>query len=114
MVCRKVKLFYSFLGRCPHVDSSNSEEQPDAAEAVMEAQWKSYVDKLRQSGQLSSCLAVADVSGSMYGEPMNVCGSFLPCTPVECLAINVKQLRATYQPLSICTMSGLRDDLPCR
>ncbi|CAL5227769.1 g10789 [Coccomyxa viridis] len=68
----KVKLFYSFLGRCPHVDSSDSEEQPDAAEAVMEAQWKSYVDKLRQSGQLSSCLAVADASGSMYGEPMNV------------------------------------------
>lgn len=34
--------------------------------AVTEAQWSSYVGKLRQSGQLGSCLAVADVSGSMY------------------------------------------------
>ena len=56
-------------------EEPDAEEKLDAEEAVMEAQWKSYVDKLRQSGQLSSCLAVADVSGSMGGQPMNVCSS---------------------------------------
>ncbi len=77
MVCRKVKPSYmSFCNRYSHMESSDSEEEaPGAEEVVMEAQWKSYVDKLRQSGQLSSCLAVADVSGSMSGEPMNVSSS---------------------------------------
>ena len=56
-----------------------AEEESDAGEAIMEAQWKSYVDKLRQSGELSSCLAVADVSGSMHGKPMNVCSSHDLC-----------------------------------
>ena len=77
MVCRKVKPSYmSFYSRYSHLESSDSDEEPDAEEAVMEVQWKSYVDKLRQCGQLSSCLAVANVSGSMSGEPMNVSGSF--------------------------------------
>ena len=42
---------------------------------MVEAQWKSYVVKLRESGTLSSCLAVADVSGSMSfdgGQPLEV------------------------------------------
>ena len=78
MVCRKAKPSYM---RYRYLDSSSSEDKgaeegSDAGELVMEAQWKSYVDKLRQSGQLSSCLAVADVSGSMSGEPMNVSGLF--------------------------------------
>ena len=53
----------------------DAEEELDIEEVIMEAQWKSYVDGLRQSGQLGSCLAVADVSGSMRGQPMNVCSS---------------------------------------
>ena len=56
-------------------DKLDAEKEVDAEEEVMEMQWKSYVDKLRQSGELSSCLAVADVSGSMTGEPMNVSSS---------------------------------------
>ena len=56
-------------------EGPDATEEPDLEEQVMEAQWKSYVDGLRQSGQLSSCLAVADVSGSMSGQPMNVCTS---------------------------------------
>ena len=39
---------------------------------TVEAQWAEYVDKLRESGSFSSALAVADVSGSMSGTPMNV------------------------------------------
>ncbi len=90
MVCRKGKSSYmSSYMHHSYLDSSDSdedrteedvdakEEGVDAEEAVMEAQWKSYVDKLRQSGELSSCLAVADVSGSMHGEPMQVYSSSL-------------------------------------
>jgi Domain of unknown function (DUF2828) len=32
---------------------------------VIEAQWKTMVEKLRQSGTLDNCMAVCDVSGSM-------------------------------------------------
>ena len=39
---------------------------------VNELQWKSYVDSLRSKGSLSNCLAVCDVSGSMYGLPIKV------------------------------------------
>ncbi|KAK4587360.1 hypothetical protein RGQ29_024176 [Quercus rubra] len=40
---------------------------------VAELQWKRMVDDLLKKGKLSNCIAVCDVSGSMYGEPMNVC-----------------------------------------
>ncbi|EPS98355.1 hypothetical protein FOMPIDRAFT_42401 [Fomitopsis schrenkii] len=39
---------------------------------VLEAQWASLVQRLRESGRLDSALAVCDVSGSMYGEPIHV------------------------------------------
>ncbi|PVF93373.1 hypothetical protein CPB86DRAFT_767963 [Serendipita vermifera] len=38
-----------------------------ADKMVIEAQWKTMVDKLKQSGALDNCLAVCDVSGSMGG-----------------------------------------------
>ncbi len=44
---------------------------------TMELQWKSYVNKLKESGSLSNALAICDVSGSMSGQPMEV--SFLLC-----------------------------------
>ena len=40
---------------------------------VAEVQWSSYVNALKERGQLSNAVAVCDVSGSMYGEPMEVC-----------------------------------------
>ena len=40
---------------------------------VAELQWKRMVDDLLKKGKLSNCIAVCDVSGSMNGEPMNVC-----------------------------------------
>lgn len=43
-----------------HIDVSNAQ--------VMEGQWKAIVDRMKQSGELSSALAVCDVSGSMYTE----------------------------------------------
>ncbi len=39
---------------------------------VAEAQWKAYVEKLRESGELGSAMAICDVSGSMNGQPMEV------------------------------------------
>ncbi|KZT74086.1 hypothetical protein DAEQUDRAFT_761537 [Daedalea quercina L-15889] len=45
----------------------------DAIQArVLEAQWASLVQRLREAGQLDSALAVCDVSGSMDGEPLHV------------------------------------------
>ncbi|EPS98363.1 hypothetical protein FOMPIDRAFT_41926 [Fomitopsis schrenkii] len=39
---------------------------------VLDAQWASLVERLREAGRLDSALAVCDVSGSMSGEPINV------------------------------------------
>ncbi|KAF9121231.1 hypothetical protein BGX30_002716 [Mortierella sp. GBA39] len=39
---------------------------------TVEAQWKSYVDRLAESGKMDSTIAICDVSGSMSGEPMEV------------------------------------------
>ena len=39
---------------------------------VLEAQWGSLVQRLREAGKLDSALAVCDVSGSMSGEPISV------------------------------------------
>ncbi|KAG0044172.1 hypothetical protein BGZ83_010581 [Gryganskiella cystojenkinii] len=39
---------------------------------TMEAQWKSYVERLGKTGTMNSTMAVCDVSGSMSGTPMEV------------------------------------------
>ncbi|KAF9600021.1 hypothetical protein IFM89_002494 [Coptis chinensis] len=40
---------------------------------VAELQWKRMVDDLSEKGKLHNCIVVCDVSGSMSGEPMEVC-----------------------------------------
>jgi len=47
----------------------------DLSVETMELQWKDYVAKLKASGTLSSALAIADVSPSMSGLPMQVAPS---------------------------------------
>ncbi|KAH6798016.1 Uncharacterized conserved protein UCP015417 [Perilla frutescens var. hirtella] len=39
---------------------------------VAELQWKRMVDDMAKIGKLNNCLAICDVSGSMYGIPMEV------------------------------------------
>ncbi|GJJ76878.1 hypothetical protein EMPS_09237 [Entomortierella parvispora] len=39
---------------------------------TMEAQWKSYVEKLAKTGKMNSVMAMCDVSGSMSGQPLEV------------------------------------------
>ena len=39
---------------------------------VLDAQWSSLIQRLREAGRLDSALAVCDVSGSMSGEPILV------------------------------------------
>ncbi|MCI50746.1 plant/T31B5-30 protein, partial [Trifolium medium] len=39
---------------------------------VAELQWKRIVDDLLKKGKMRNCLAVCDVSWSMYGIPMEV------------------------------------------
>ncbi|KAL8238569.1 hypothetical protein R6Q59_015136 [Mikania micrantha] len=39
---------------------------------VAELQWKRMVDDLLKKGKLTNCIAVCDVSGSMFGTPMEV------------------------------------------
>ncbi|KAF5746389.1 hypothetical protein HS088_TW06G00560 [Tripterygium wilfordii] len=53
----------------PHEIIAELEE--DGGE-VAELQWKRMVDDLLQKGNLSNCMAVCDVSGSMHGVPMEV------------------------------------------
>ncbi|KAL8172273.1 hypothetical protein V2J09_024077 [Rumex salicifolius] len=40
---------------------------------VAELQWRRMVSDLAEKGKLRNCIAVCDVSGSMSGEPMEVC-----------------------------------------
>nr|GMD59741.1 uncharacterized protein LOC109185905 isoform X2 [Ipomoea batatas] len=47
-------------------------EEAEVAE-VAELQWKRMVDDLAKKGKLSNCIAICDVSGSMFGIPMEVC-----------------------------------------
>eukprot|EP00267_Zea_mays_P047743 XP_020400234.1 uncharacterized protein LOC103640068 [Zea mays] len=45
----------------------------DAGGEVADLQWQRMVDDMRALGKLSNCVTVCDVSGSMYGRPMEVC-----------------------------------------
>ncbi|KAF9605796.1 hypothetical protein IFM89_018523 [Coptis chinensis] len=40
---------------------------------VAELQWKRIVDDLSEKDKLHNCIVVCDISGSMSGEPMEVC-----------------------------------------
>ncbi|KAF9970202.1 hypothetical protein BGZ73_007182 [Actinomortierella ambigua] len=62
----------------PHelvVESRTARRLPvdDPKRRTMELQWTSYVERLKKNpGQLHSCMAMCDVSGSMGGTPMDV------------------------------------------
>lgn len=49
--------------KLPH--QNNPDPAAEAEVQVIEAQWKTMVEKLRESGTLENCMAVCDVSGSM-------------------------------------------------
>ncbi|KAG0004107.1 hypothetical protein BGZ65_000927 [Modicella reniformis] len=53
-----------------YMDSKVDED--DLGVKTMEAQWKSYVERLAKSGTMKSAMAMCDVSGSMSGQPMEV------------------------------------------
>ncbi len=57
----------------------------DLSVETMELQWKDYVAKLKASGALSSALAIADVSPSMSGLPMQVA----PATAITAVRVSV-------------------------
>ncbi|KAG0368015.1 hypothetical protein BGZ54_002825 [Gamsiella multidivaricata] len=46
-------------------------DKDDIKIMTMEAQWKSYVERLAKTGTMESAMALCDVSGSMSGTPMN-------------------------------------------
>lgn len=54
-------------------EQKKAKQEEDMKQQTMELQWKSYVTNLKKSGTLSSALSVCDVSGSMSGQPMEVC-----------------------------------------
>ncbi|KAI3936324.1 hypothetical protein MKW92_001587 [Papaver armeniacum] len=57
----------------PHeIIASLDYEENDGDCNVAELQWRRMVDDMSKIGKLSDCLAIADVSGSMEGTPMDV------------------------------------------
>lgn len=56
----------------PHEIIEKSSKGSSGAQIVSELQWNRMVDDLLKKGQLTNCIAVSDVSGSMYGTPMEV------------------------------------------
>ena len=57
----------------PHQIMRDAMEQAGQQPNVGELQWQRMVQDLKESGKLSNSIAVCDVSGSMSGEPMEVC-----------------------------------------
>ena len=57
----------------PHEIVKDAVENAGQTPNVAELQWKRMVQDLKEKGKLSNCLAICDVSGSMCGEPMEVC-----------------------------------------
>ena len=55
------------VGKVMHSFSYGLDQQ------VLEAQWLNYVENIKKAGSLDNCIAVADVSGSMSGLPMQCC-----------------------------------------
>ncbi|XP_071713575.1 uncharacterized protein [Rutidosis leptorrhynchoides] len=45
----------------------------DGGDDRAELHWKRMVDDMAKKGKLNNCLAICDVSDTMFGEPMNVC-----------------------------------------
>jgi hypothetical protein len=52
-------------------DNNCGSDDFDAVE-ILEAQWATLVERTREGGSLDRTMAVVDVSGSMYGTPINV------------------------------------------
>jgi hypothetical protein len=50
-------------------ENETKQEDEDDEKTIVNAQWKSIVERVRRSGKLSSSIAVCDVSGSMMSPP---------------------------------------------
>lgn len=73
----------------------------DVEAEVVEAQWRTLVQSVRDAGKLSRCLAVADVSGSMEG-PQFADGT----TPIHSsLALSILVAQVTEPPFSNAVIS---------
>lgn len=58
--------------RQAYIDADDIAQSSALSLETMELQWKDYVAQLKNSGTLSSALAMTDVSASMCEEPMQV------------------------------------------
>jgi len=56
----------------PHELVKQYQEKEEELNETIEAQWRTLIKKLGEAGSLGRALAVADVSGSMSGVPMQV------------------------------------------
>jgi len=81
-------------------DDQLDHERPattDLDAQIIEAQWLNYVETIKKSGSLDNCIAIADVSGSMYSRSWP---SSTPdkTTPIEvCIALSLL-VAAVSQP----------------
>ncbi|CAI0457963.1 unnamed protein product [Linum tenue] len=66
----KVKIAAGAL--LPHEIIADLKSSSDGGK-VAELQWARMVEDMAKIGKLNDCIAVCDVSGSMFGEPMEVC-----------------------------------------
>ncbi|KAG8809243.1 hypothetical protein FRC17_003541, partial [Serendipita sp. 399] len=81
----------------------------DVDKQVIEAQWKTMVEKLRESGALDNCLAVCDVSGSMgyLGPRHRALGNLVePIYPAVALSIVLSQVARPPWANSFITFSA--------
>ena len=63
----------SLVGMIKHYLNGSRSCAGAETDLLIEAQWADKVRELKEAGSLPACLAIADVSGSMSGTPMEVC-----------------------------------------
>jgi len=65
---------------------------------VIEAQWLNYIETIKQKGSLDNCIAVADVSGSMYHDGARTPNS---ASPIEaCIALSLLVAAVSQPPFN--------------
>lgn len=102
---------HSLVGEALKVNNAGSSGDPatQAEIQVIEAQWKTMVDKLKESGALDNSMAVCDVSGSMgHILDSNMSGSYdnvSPILPAVALSLVLSQVSAEPWANSFITFS---------
>jgi Domain of unknown function (DUF2828) len=98
---------HSLLAEALGIKNANTDPAAKADQQVIEAQWKTMVEKLRESGTLDNSMAICDVSGSMGYIHSGMIGKHVPpILPAVALSIVLSQVSREPWANSFITFSA--------